>query len=175
MHSALRDGLRCAGKQCAEIGRAVLLHWRPGGAMRAQPLTASGASWVSAADDGGSARPGFRWQAHGESPQILTPCARRFPDFPARCSARDAAPLPSCGASDLEARTAGYMTCWAEIPALRPASTPPEPLLPPEIHILPPSSTWRLYTLAENARVHAGGLRLAQCRPSCAPATKQCT
>lgn len=165
--------MRCAG--AGKHGRAVLLHWRPGGAMRATAHGQRRASWVSAADDGGPARPGLRRQAHGEAPRILTPCARRFPDFPARCSARDAAPLPSCGASDLEARTAGYMTCWAEVSALRPASTPPEPLLPPEIHILPPSSTWRLYTLAENARVHAGGLRLAQCRPSCAPATKQCT
>ena len=57
--------MRCAG--AGKHGRAVLLHWRPGGAMRATAHGQRRASWVSAADDGGPARPGLRRKAHGEA------------------------------------------------------------------------------------------------------------
>ena len=133
---------------------------RPGGA-RSVPRTLSGASRMSATDDPGAARPGLRRQAHRAARRILTPpSACRLRDFPARCSARHAAPLPPRGAPDPEASSAGPIARLAQIaPSSFPetAASPRKPPLAPATRILHATNTLNLTDLRHTA-AHA-------CRP----------
>ena len=74
-----------------------------------------------------------RKQAAQETRAATIAARQERGDFPARCFARNAAPLPHRGAPDPEASSAGSIPCWAEIPPRRPPSAAPEPT-PPRQH-----------------------------------------